>query len=288
MLDRPGLRDLLLQVAEGAGALWLDEGAGPRRVPGWRSTPEAVHRLATALIAVGGRHLDELRPCADVRIGDGIRVHAVLPPVAVGGAAVSVRVPRLERPSFSELVRRGLCGAAAASALLDLADPGERIITIEDLAELRLRHPHVVALEARPASAEGVGRVTLDELLREALRMRPDRIVLGECRGAELGTLFAALNTGHDGGAGTVHASRIAEVPARLEALGALAGLDRSALARQAVAAVDLVVHLSRAQGRPRISGAASLRIGQDGTLELGPPLGAQRPRARAAHAHAA
>ena len=315
VLDRPGLRDLLLQVAEGAGALWLDEGAGPRRVPGWRSTPEAVHRLATALIAVGGRHLDELRPCADVRIGDGIRVHAVLPPVAVGGAAVSVRVPRLERPSFSELVRRGLCGAAAASALrravrerrnllitggtgsgkttllaalLDLADPGERIITIEDLAELRLRHPHVVALEARPASAEGVGRVTLDELLREALRMRPDRIVLGECRGAELGTLFAALNTGHDGGAGTVHASRIAEVPARLEALGALAGLDRSALARQAVAAVDLVVHLSRAQGRPRISGAASLRIGQDGTLALGPPLGAQRPRPRAAHAHAA
>src|SRR5690606_19227380 len=117
-------------------------------------------------------------------------------------------------------------------ALLDLADTTERIITIEDVAELRLRHPHVVELEARQANIEGTGAVTLDRLLREALRMRPDRIVLGECRGAEIVTLLTALNTGHDGGAGTLHASTLNDVPARLEALGALAGLTPEAAAR--------------------------------------------------------
>ncbi|WP_440312015.1 CpaF family protein [Leucobacter chromiireducens] len=296
LLDRPALRDLLVQVAGGVARLWLDEGSGPRAVPGWQARPAAVHQLATALIAAGGRHLDELRPSADVRMGDGIRVHAVIPPVAVAGAAVSIRVPTIGPLSYPELVGAGLCGVATdavlrravcerqnilltgatgsgkttvLAALLDLAHPRERIITIEDLAELRLRHPHVVALESRPDSAEGVGRISLDELLREALRMRPDRIVLGECRGAELATLLAALNTGHDGGAGTLHASKIHEVPARLEALGALAGLSADALARQAVAAIDLVVHLVRDRGVPRVAALAGLSLGRGGTLEI-------------------
>lgn len=305
LIDRPALRDLLVQVSDGAARLWLDEGAGPRAVPGWRAAPAAVHRLATSLIAAGGRHLDELRPSADVRLGDGIRVHAVIPPVAVAGAAVSIRVPTIGALSYAELVDAGLCGPATdmvlrramharknvlltgatgsgkttvLAALLDLADPRERIITIEDLAELRLRHPHVVPLESRPDSAEGVGRISLDELLREALRMRPDRIVLGECRGAELATLLAALNTGHDGGAGTLHASKILEVPARLEALGALAGLSADALARQAVAAIDLVVHLVRDRGVPRVAAIAGLTLGAEGTLEI-VELAARRER---------
>ncbi len=296
LLDRPRLRDLLVQVVDGVGTLWLDEGAGPRAVPGWQAAPAAVHRLAISLIAAGGRQLDELRPSADVRLGDGIRVHAVIPPIAVAGAAVSIRVPRIARPEYAELVRGGICDGATdqvlrhavrqrqnilltgatgsgkttlLAALLDLVGPEERIITIEDLAELRLQHPHVVSLESRPESAEGVGRVSLAALLREALRMRPDRIVLGECRGAELATLLAALNTGHDGGAGTLHASSIAEVPARLEALGALAGLSAEALARQVVAAIDLVVHLARDRGVPRVVGVARLAIGAGGTLAV-------------------
>lgn len=291
LLDDPDLRDLLLQVRGDAAQLWVDRGAGAQQVQGWCASPEAVARLGTALIAAGGRHLDELHPCADVRLGDGIRVHAVLPPVAVSGAAVSVRVPRIAPLGFAELVSAGLCGATIADllvaaiserrnllitgatgsgkttvlgALLDLSGAAERIITIEDVAELRLRHPHLVSLEARQANSEGTGEVTLDRLLREALRMRPDRIVLGECRGAEIVTLLTALNTGHDGGAGTLHASTLADVPARLEALGALAGLSPEATARQVTAALHLVVHLERGPHGHRVAavGKPSLQAG--------------------------
>lgn len=287
VLDDPELRDLLVQVRDGTGTLWLDRGGQTQRVPGWQATPHAVHQLATSLVAAGGRHLDELVPAADVRLGDGIRVHAVLPPVAVAGTSVSIRVPRLEPLGFPELVASGLCREDTAArlravvrarknllitggtgtgkttllaALMDLAAPHERIVTIEDVAELRLQHPHVVALEGRQASSEGVGEVGVGELLREALRMRPDRVVLGECRGPEIATLFTAFNTGHDGGAGTLHASSLAEVPARLEALGALAGMTPAALGRQAAAGLDLVVHLSRVAGLPRITGVGRLR----------------------------
>lgn len=265
-------------------------------MPEWRAEPSAVQRLAVELIAAGGRHLDELHPCADVRLGDGIRVHAVLPPVAIDGAAVSIRLPKISPPDFAELVRGGLCDGRVAdwlrelvgarrnllvtggtgsgkttllAALLDLAPARERILTIEDVAELRLRHPHVLALEARQANAEGVGEVGVGRLLREALRMRPDRIVLGECRGAEIATLLAALNTGHDGGAGTLHANRLAEVPARLEALGALAGMRESALARQAVSALHVVVHLERGPAGHRIAALGRPVLGPTGWLAV-------------------
>ena len=143
------------------------------------------------------------------------------------------------------------------TALLTQAGPGERIVTIEDVAELRPRHPHHVALEARQPNLEGAGRITLAMLVRESLRMRPDRLVVGECRGEEVRELLTALNTGHDGGAGTLHASGLADVPARLEALGALAGMDAVALARQVVSAFTIVLHLERgADGRRRIARA--------------------------------
>lgn len=296
LLDEPGLRDVMLQVRHGSGCLWVDRGAGLKQVEEWSVSPQAVARLAVELIAAGGRHIDELHPCADVRIGDGIRVHAVLPPIAIEGAAISIRLPRLEPLRFGDLAEGGLCGPRVAEwlrqavrrrlnllitggtgsgktsllgALLDLVPHEERIVTIEDVAELRLRHPHVVQLQARQMSAEGTGEVPLDRLLREALRMRPDRIVLGECRGAEIATLFTALNTGHDGGAGTLHASGLADVPARIEALGALAGLDAPAAARQAVSALHGVVHLARgpdchrieAIGRPVLRPSGALLI---------------------------
>ncbi|WP_017793082.1 CpaF family protein [Leucobacter salsicius] len=297
LLDDHDLRDMLVHVRGGVGELWLDRGIQLERVIGWEATPAAVRELATALIAAGGRHLDELQPCADVRLGDGIRVHAVLPPVSVAGAAVSIRVPSPAMPDFARMVRRGLCNAETAwqlvrlverrrnflitggtasgkttllTALLNRCGPGERIITIEDVAEIRLRHEHVVALEARPASAEGVGEVTVERLLREALRMRPDRIVLGECRGAEIVTLLTALNTGHDGGAGTLHASHLADVPARLEALGSLAGLAPAALGRQAASALHAVVHVERGPRGHRVAAIGALCLGRGGVLEVG------------------
>ncbi len=142
-------------------------------------------------------------------------------------------------------------------------------MTIEDVAELTIAHPHHIALEARQPNLEGAGGIGLARLVREALRMRPDRLVLGECRGDEVRELLAALNTGHDGGAGTVHASGLREVPARLEALGALAGLDDGALARQAVSAIGAVVHVGRAaDGTRTLMGAGRLSV-ENGRLAI-------------------
>jgi pilus assembly protein CpaF len=156
-------------------------------------------------------------------------------------------------------------------ALLARADPRERIVLVEDVAELRVRHPHVVSLEARQANIEGAGELPLPRLVREALRMRPDRLVVGECRGSEIRELLGALNTGHDGGAGTLHANGVADVPARLEALGALAGMDAVTTARQAVSAIGLVVHLARtAEGR-RVQAAGRLATGDGGRLRVLP-----------------
>lgn len=292
LLDWADLRDVLIQVVHGTGRLWADVGGVMQEMPGWVASPEAVRSLAVALIAAGGRHIDELNPCTDVRLGDGIRVHAVLPPACVAGAAISIRVPRIAPLGFADIAVEAFCSpmslehlrfavatrrnllvtgstgsgkTTVLAALIDLVPPTERVITIEDVAELRLKHPHWVALEARQANSEGVGVIPLDRLLREALRMRPDRIVLGECRGAELLTLLAALNTGHDGGAGTLHASSLADVPARLEALGALGGLAPPALARQVCAALHLVVHLERsAAGQHRLAALGRFQLRGD------------------------
>jgi pilus assembly protein CpaF len=283
-------------VVGGVGT-WVDRGTGLEAVQP-RLTEARARELATRLVALGGRHVDETTPCADVRHGDGVRVHVVLAPVSVGGTAVSIRLPQVHRPTLATLERGGtfafvprsvvedavaarrnvlVTGATGSgkttllAAMLGNVPVDERIVTVEDVAELRIAHPHVVALEARQANAEGVGALGLDRLVREALRMRPDRIVVGECRGAEVRELLSALNTGHDGGAGTVHANGIADVAARLEALGALAGLGAEALARQAVSAFDLVLHVERRAGQRRLGGVGTLCVGPDGRLEVRP-----------------
>jgi pilus assembly protein CpaF len=154
------------------------------------------------------------------------------------------------------------------AAILGAVPAHERVVCVEDAAELEPAHPHVVKLVARPANVEGVGEVTVRELVKQALRMRPDRIVVGEVRGAEVVDLLAALNTGHDGGAGTVHANSPAEVPARLEALAAVGGLDRGALHSQLAAAVQVLVHVSRDRsGRRRLSEIAVLSPAADGRV---------------------
>lgn len=292
-LEDPDVTDLFIN---GAGGLFVDRGDGPRRVAEWHARETDVRELAVALIGAGGRHIDDATPCVDVRLSRGVRVHAVLPPIAQAGTTISIRVPRVLAPDLDGLVARGLTddrgaerlrslvrdranilvtGAAGSgkttllAALLSLAPESERIVTIEDVAELRLAHPHHVALEARQPNLEGAGGIDLAQLVREALRMRPDRLVVGECRGAEVRELLSALNTGHDGGAGTLHAGGLHDVPARLEALGALAGLDDAALTRQVVSAIGWVVHLGRdPEGRRRIVGVGR-PVGEGGRLRI-------------------
>lgn len=282
----------------GSRGLWVDRGAGAIRDSLWRADEDAVRELALALIGLGGRHVDEASPCVDVRLTSGMRIHAVLPPISTAGTTLSIRIPRVVRPTLDDLEARGMfrahpgslewlrslvadrvnvlvTGAAGSgkttllAALLAAAPASERIVTIEDVAELTIAHPHHIALEARQPNLEGAGGIGLARLVREALRMRPDRLVLGECRGDEVRELLAALNTGHDGGAGTVHASGLREVPARLEALGALAGLDDAALARQAVSAIGAVVHVGRnADGTRTLVGAGRLGL-ESGRLSI-------------------
>ena len=258
LVEDPTVTDVF---CNGPGQVWVDRGDGLERAPVPLGETR-LRELAVRLVSLGGRHIDEAAPTVDARLEGGIRVHAVLPPVSPIGTLLSIRLPvdvrvAVRDPRLLDLVRRRvnllITGAGGSgkttllAALLGLADPAERIVAIEDVAELRVDHPHFVSLEARQANLEGVGEVSLARLLREALRMRPDRLVLGECRGAEVRELLSALNTGHDGGAGTLHANSLADVPARLEALGALAGLSDTALARQAVSAIGAVVHLDRA-----------------------------------------
>jgi pilus assembly protein CpaF len=270
LLADPRVTDVFVN---GSAGTWVDRGAGPRREPDINPDEEDLRALAVRLVSLGGRHIDEAAPCVDARLGEGVRVHAVLPPVSTSGTLLSVRLPSasvatldwlestgffagVPRATVEEIVdhRRNvlITGAGGSgkttllSAMLGRAASTNRIIAIEDVAELRVQHPHFVALEARQANLEGVGAIGLDRLVREALRMRPDRLVLGECRGPEIRELLAALNTGHDGGAGTLHANSLEDVPARLEALGALAGMTPEAVARQAVSAIEVVLHLGR------------------------------------------
>lgn len=287
-LEDPEVSDLFINGEDG---LFVDRGHGAERMASWWANEAEVRRLAVRLIALGGRHLDDAAPCVDVRIERGVRVHAVLAPIAVRGTTISIRVPRWDAPDLDALSASGMfsdhgrrrvealvdersnvliTGATGAgkttllAAMLSRVPAAERIVTIEEVAELRPRHPHHVALEARQANLEGAGGVGLARLVREALRMRPDRLVLGECRGDEIRELLLALNTGHDGGAGTLHARGLAEVPARLEALGALAGMDAMAVGRQAVSALQAVVHVERVAGRRRVVGIGRLTLDDD------------------------
>jgi pilus assembly protein CpaF len=276
LLATAGVTDVLVN---GPDEVYLDRGQGLERSSVRFADEESVRRLAQRLAAQAGRRLDDASPWVDARLADGTRLHAVLSPLARPGTLVSLRVPARRSFSLAELMAAGSLSDAAAeclqrviearvafvvsggtgsgkttllAALLSIVDPGERLVIVEDATELRPDHPHVVGLEARPANIEGAGLVTVRDLVRQALRMRPDRLVVGEVRGAEVVDLLAALNTGHEGGCGTVHANSASDVPARFEALGVAAGLPREAVHSQLRASLDVVVHLARGAGGVR------------------------------------
>jgi pilus assembly protein CpaF len=299
LLRRPGVTDVLVN---GADEIWVDQGAGLERSSVHIGDETAVRRLAQRLAASAGRRLDDAMPFVDARLPGGVRLHAVLPPVSPAGTLICLRIAAATHFGMADLVTGGsvpesvvpvlvaLVRSKAAflvtggtgsgkttvlGALLGAADPRERVVLVEDSGELQPALPHVVRLEARVPNVEGAGRVGLDDLVRQALRMRPDRLVVGEVRGAEMVDLLAALNTGHDGGCGTLHANSAADVPARLEALGVAAGLPRAAVHAQAIAALDAVVHLVRDQSaRRRIASIDLLSRSAGGELATVPGLG--------------
>lgn len=290
LLEAPDVTDVLVE----SGRVWIDRGAGLERVPVDLGGPERIRALAVRLAAAGGQRLDDAAPVVDARLPDGTRLHAVLPPVADPDTLLSLRVHRPRGFTLEDLVGLGsvsprlapllrslvarqanllVSGATGTgkttllAALLSLVPAHERIVCIEEAAELRPHHPHVVRLVARRPNVEGAGGIDLAALVRHALRMRPDRVVLGECRGADVREVLTALNTGHDGGCATLHANAASDVPARLEALGALAGMTPRAVAAQAASALDVVLHLRRHGGRRYVAEVGAVRGGSDGLV---------------------
>jgi pilus assembly protein CpaF len=270
VLRLPGVTDVLVNGPE---QVYVDRGRGLELVDVRFPDDDAVRRLAQRLAASGGRRLDDATPHVDVRLRDGTRFHAVLAPLARPGTLLSLRVPQRRVLTLDELVAAGTLDQQGArllravvrgrlaflvsggtgsgkttvlGSMLSLVPVRERVVIVEDASELRPAHPHVVALESRPPNVEGAGQVTLRTLVRQALRMRPDRLVVGEVRGAEVVEMLAAMNTGHEGGCGTIHANSARDVPARVEALALAAGLGRDAAHSQFLAGVDALIHLGR------------------------------------------
>ncbi len=276
LLALPGVSDVLVNAPD---EVWFDRGRGLERAPVRFPDDAAVRRLAQRLAGAAGRRLDDALPYVDAALADGTRLHAVLPPLCAY-TTVSLRVLGRSRLDLAALVDRGALPATAAEtlaaivaarlafvisggtgagkttllgALLSLVPPTERVLLIEDAPEVALEHPHAVRLVTRAANVEGAGAIGLRDLVRQSLRMRPDRLVVGEFRGAEMVELLVALNTGHEGGAATLHANSAGDVPARLAALGGLAGLPGAAVTSLVASALQVVLHLRRLRDGTRV-----------------------------------
>jgi len=286
LLADPAVSDVLVSGTQ----VWVDRGAGLVRADVSVGPEPQVRMLAVHMAAACGRRLDAASPIVDGTLPGGVRLHAVLPPLSEGGTAISLRTSRPQALTLAQMVGAGtvpapleplmraliarrantlVSGATGSgkttllATMLGLVPADERIVCIEEVTELRPTHPHVIHLQERRPNVQGAGSVTLTDLVRAALRMRPDRLVLGECRGPEVRDVLSALNTGHDGGWATIHANDVQDVPARLAALGALAGLDVPAVATQGAAAFDAVVQMRRSSGRE----GGLRRIAQVGVL---------------------
>lgn len=297
LLHLDGVTDVLVNGPE---QVFIDRGRGLERTRVRFGSEAEVRALAVRLANASGRRLDDASPWVDAHMSDGTRVHAVLGMLSDPGTCISLRVPSRKRLSLDQWHRQGciddlghqvlqamvhnrtaflVCGGTGSgkttllASLLGQVGPSERIVVVEDSRELNPDHPHVVRLEARVANAEGAGAITLTTLVRQALRMRPDRLVLGEVRGAELTDLLMAMNTGHEGGCGTIHANSVADVVARVEALAALGGLDRMACQAQLLSALDAVIHIERGRDGVRRVRQIGLLAGDVGSAVVQPAL---------------
>ncbi|MGB7980926.1 MAG: TadA family conjugal transfer-associated ATPase [Candidatus Nanopelagicales bacterium] len=292
LIRDPTVTDVLVNAP---AEVWVDRGGGLRRAPVAFPDEASVRQLAVRLAGRVGRRLDDATPYVDARLPGGQRLHAVLPPLSVRGTTISLRIPSRRRFTLTDLVAAGTLDEAGADwlaaiiaarvaflvsggtgsgktsvlgALLGLVDPRERIVVVEDTSELDPEHPHVVSMEARPANLEGQGAIPLRTLVRQALRMRPDRVVVGEVRGAEVVDLLAAMNTGHEGGCGTVHANSATAVPDRLVALALAAGMTLAGVHAQMAAGLEVVVHLARTpQGGRVVSAIGVVQPDPDGVV---------------------
>lgn len=283
LLADPAVTDI---TVNGSAEVWIDRGFGMQLTEIRFVDDAAVRRLAQRLASSVGRRFDDAAPFVDAPLAHGVRLHAMLPPLT-DRISLVLRVPRHRSWTLSDLGGAGMVAPDLESALRGLIDgrrtflvtggtgsgkttllnallgavsAEERLVVVEDTRELAPHHPHVVLLQTRPPNIEGAGAVSLQDLVRQTLRMRPDRLVIGEVRGPEVVDLLTAFNTGHDGGCGTVHANSADAVIPRLEALAALGGLRRDALHRLVAAAIDAVVHLQRAEdGRRYVSTIAEV-----------------------------
>jgi len=293
LLDDPLVTDVLVV---GAGEVWVDTGEGLQRARlAFRNDADVV-ALAQRLAVSCGRRLDDAQPFVDARLPGGVRLHAVMPPISET-PCLSLRMGRTQAFTLDELVQLGTVADEMAvtvaqvidrrlaflvtggtgsgkttllASLLGRVPVDHRVVVVEDTAELAPAHPHVIRLQSRPPNIEGQGEVGVRTLVKQALRMRPDRLVVGEVRGAEVVDLLAALNTGHEGGCGTLHANSVLDVPARIEALAVAGGLDRPAVHSQLASALDVVLHLSRDQtGQRQLRALGVLQRRLDGTVEI-------------------
>ncbi len=296
LLAAPEITEIMVNrydeiYVERGGRLWRH----PVAFTSEQSVRWVIERIVTPL----GRRIDESSPMVDARLPDGSRVHAIIPPVAMKGASLTIRKFPQRRPKMPDLIAAASLSNAMAqflslcvkmrknlvvsggtgsgkTTLLNILSneipDGERIVTIEDAAELRLNHDHLVALEARPANQEGRGHIDIRELVRNALRMRPDRIVVGECRGAEAFDMLTAMNTGHEGSLTTLHANSPRDALGRLESMILMAGLDLplGAVREHIAASVDLVVQQARlADGRRVVTSIAEVAGMESGRIQL-------------------
>ena len=288
VLEVPGTTDVFVN---GPREIFADTGDGPQLLDLSLGSEDEVRSLAVRLAALGGRRLDDASPYVDVRLPDGVRMNAIVPPISAETTTISFRVPKRSGFPFAQLCAEGFVPdeispllaeavearanilisggtgtgkTALLGALLSQVGADQRIVIVEDSRELIVTHPHVVQLAARQANVEGGGEVTLTDLVRNALRMRPDRLVVGECRGAEVRDMLTAL----EGGCATIHANTADAVPSRVAALGALANMSPAAVYSQFSTAIDLVVHLRRSGSERGVTELAiPTRTGADGVV---------------------
>ena len=298
LLFLPNLTDILVNRFDD---VWIDRGNGLEKTQVRFSSESAAEEFAKRIATRGHRRLDEAQPFVDIQTEAGLRFHAMLPPISPSGVAISIRTPSRNSLTLEDMLAtdnldidtyQAICEVVEAqksfivsggtgsgkttllAAMLAKVKATERIVVIEDSVELSISHPHVVSIQARLANSEGAGGITMTDLVRQSLRMRPDRIVVGEVRGKEISDLLLALNTGHKGSATTIHADDAQSVPTRIEALGLLAGLPREAIHAQMFSALDVVIQMRDARrGKRGVAELARFTSAIDGTVTTQPIL---------------